>query len=41
MGIQRKPRASLMEMMESQAGNKAPEAANQAKLLPLPTSHDT
>ena len=28
-------------MMESQAGNKAPEAASQAKLPHLPTPHDT
>ena len=41
MGIERRPRGSLLEMMESQARNKAPETANQAKLLPLPISHDT
>ena len=28
-------------MMESQARNKAPEAASQAKLPPFPTPHDT
>ena len=28
-------------MMKSQVGNKAPEAVSQAKLLHLPTPHDT
>ena len=37
MGIQRKPGASLMEVMESQVRGKAPEAVTQAK-LPIP--HD-
>jgi len=40
MGIQRRPRGNLLEMMESQARNKAPKAASQAKLPSLPTSHD-
>ena len=41
MGIQHRPQGSLLEMMESQARNKALEAASQAKLPPLPTPYDT
>ena len=37
MGIQRKPRDCLMEVMESQVRGKVPEAVTQAK-LPIP--HD-
>lgn len=38
MGIQRKPRVSLLEVMEFQSGSKAPEKTTQAKLPPpLPT----
>ena len=40
MGIQYKPKANLMEIMESQARGKAPEAASQAKHPSLPTPHD-
>ena len=41
IGIQRKPRASLMEVMESQVRGKAPEVAAQTKLPPLPTPYDS
>lgn len=41
MGIQHKPRASLMEVMESQVGGKAPKAIGQAKNPSLPTPHDS
>ena len=40
MGIQRKPRASILEIMESQAGGKAPEVAGQGKHPSLPIPHD-
>ena len=40
MGIQRKPKANLMEVMESQVGDKALEAIGRAKPFSLPTSHD-
>ena len=40
MRIQCKPRASLLEVMESQVGGKAPEVVAQTKLPPLPTPHD-
>ena len=35
MGIQCKPRTSLLEVMKSQTGGKAPEKTTQAKLPPL------
>ena len=35
MGIQCKPRAGLLDVMESQAGGKVPEKTTQAKLPPL------
>ena len=40
MRIQHKPRASLMEVMESQVRGKAPKAVAQAKLPSLPTPYD-
>ena len=40
MGIQRKPRANLIEVMESQVMGKAPEAVAQAKLPSLPPPYD-
>ena len=40
IGIQHKPRASLMEVIESLVGRKAPEGAAQTKLPSLPISHD-
>ena len=36
MGIQRKPRTGLLEVMKSQTGGKAPKKTTQAKLPPLP-----
>lgn len=36
MGIQCKPRAGLLDVMESQAGGKVPEKTTQAKLPPPP-----
>ena len=39
MGIHCKPRASLLKIMESQAGGKEPEVAGQAKHPSLPTLH--
>ena len=41
MGIQHRIRGSLLEMMESQVGNKALETTSQAKLPPLPTPLDS
>lgn len=38
MGIQRKPRAGLLDVMESQSWSKAPEKTTQAKLPPPPSS---
>ena len=35
MGIQRKPRTGLLEVMESQSGSKALEKTTQSKLPPL------
>ena len=40
LGIQRKPRANLMEVMESQVGGKALEVVAQAKLPFLPPLYD-
>ena len=40
LGIQRKSRTSLIEIMESQSEGKAPEVAGQAKHPSLPTPHD-
>jgi len=40
MGIQCKPRASLMAVMESQVRGKAPEVVAQAKIPSLPLPHD-
>ena len=40
MGIQRKPRASILEIMESQAGGKAPEVVSQGKHPSLSIPHD-
>ena len=40
MGIQRKPRSSLIEVMESQVKGKAQEVAVQTILPPFPTPHD-
>ena len=40
MGIQRKPRPNLIEIMESQVGGKAPEANDQAKHPSFPTPYD-
>ena len=40
MGIQRKSRASLLEIMEFQVRGKALEVAGQAKHPFLPTPHD-
>ena len=36
MGIQRKPRTGLLEVMKSQVGSKMQEKTTQAKLPPLP-----
>ena len=41
MAIQHRPWGSLLEMMESQAKNKVPEATSQAELPYLPTPNDT
>ena len=40
MGIQHKPKASLIEVMESQVGGKALEVVAQAKLPFLPPPYD-
>ena len=36
MGIQCKPRTSLLKVMESQSGGKVPKKTTQAKLPPPP-----
>ena len=38
MGIQRKPKAVLLDVMESQSGSKAPKKTTQEKLPPPPSS---
>ena len=41
MGIQRKPKACLIEEMKSLVRGRSPEATGQAKPLSLPTPHDS